>query len=126
MSEKKKILVVEDEQDVREYLTALFEDYDYEIVSADNGITGLELAGSEKPDLITLDLAMPDQSGVRTYRQCKTDEAIKDTPVIMITGVGDEMQTYLKKLKGFPEPEGFMNKPIDREKLIEMVRALLA
>ena len=124
MSEKKKILIVDDEPDVLDYLTALFQDHGYDTLIAEDGVKGFDLAKSEKPDLITLDITMPDQSGVRTYRYYKGNDELKDIPVIIITGIGDAMRSFLKKLAGFPEPEGFMNKPIDEEKLLEMVKDL--
>ena len=125
MDKKKRILVVDDEQDVRSYLIALFEDNGYETLAAKDGIEGFKIAKAEKPDLISLDIAMPDQSGVRTYRQYKKDPDLKDIPVIIITAVGDNLRIYLKKVSGFPIPEGFMNKPIDPEELIAMTKELL-
>jgi CheY-like chemotaxis protein len=126
MSEKKKILVVEDEQDVLTYLTALFQDNGYDTVTAVDGVEAFERARTEKPDLISLDIAMPDQSGLRTYRQYKKDDELKDIPVIIITALGDSIRSFLKRLGGFPEPEGFMAKPIDKEKLLKMVADLLS
>ena len=126
MSEKKKILVVDDEKDVLAYLTTLLEDNGYETISAEDGKKGFDLAKQEKPDLITLDITMPDQSGVRTYRYYKEDDELKGIPVIIITAVGDSMRSFLKKLAGFQEPEGFMNKPIDEKELLEMISDLLA
>ncbi|MBA4367312.1 MAG: response regulator [Desulfobacterium sp.] len=125
MSNKKKILVVDDEQDVLIYLTALFQDNGYEVITAKDGVEGFDLAKKEKPDLITLDITMPDQSGVRTYRYYKGNDELKEIPVIIITAIGDSMRSFLKKLSGFPEPEGFMNKPIDEKTLLKMVSDLL-
>jgi two-component system phosphate regulon response regulator PhoB len=126
MDAKKKILVVEDEQDVSTYLATLLQDDGYDTIAAEDGVQGLDMAKSEKPDLITLDLAMPDKSGVRTFRQYKEDEDLKGIPVIIITGVGESMKSFFKKLSGFPEPEGFMSKPIDKDKLLKMVSDLLS
>jgi CheY-like chemotaxis protein len=125
MSRKKKILVVDDEQDVLIYLTALFQDNGYDVITAKDGIEGFDLAKKEKPDLITLDITMPDQSGVRTYRYYKGNDELRNIPVIIITAIGDSMRSFLKKLSGFPEPEGFMNKPIDEKTLLQMVSDLL-
>ncbi len=121
MEKKKKALVVDDEADVRVYLGALLEDSGFEVSMAEDGLQGIEVARNEKPDIITLDISMPDQSGVRTYRQLKTDEALKHIPVIIITGFSDKMRIYLKKLAGFPFPEGFMSKPVDPEELQKMI-----
>jgi len=125
MNDRKKILVVEDEEDVRTYITALFQDQGYEIITAENGKEGFELAKSEKPDLITLDIAMPSQSGMRTFRLFKDSEELKDIPVIIITGMGEDVNSFIKRLKGFSQPEGFMGKPIDKPKLIKMVSDLI-
>jgi CheY-like chemotaxis protein len=119
-------LVVEDEQDVLAYLTTLFQDNGYDTVSAVDGVEALERARTEKPDLISLDIAMPDQSGLRTYRQYKKDDELKDIPVVIVTALGDSIRSFLKKLGGFPEPEGFMAKPIDKEGLLKMVADLLS
>lgn len=126
MSKKKKILVVEDEEDVLTYLTTLFQDNGYDTVSAVDGVEALDRARTEKPDLISLDIAMPDQSGLRTYRQYKKDDDLKDIPVIIVTALGDSIRSFLKRLGGFPEPEGFMAKPIDKERLLKMVADLLS
>jgi len=126
MTEKKKILIVDDEPDVLTYLTALFQDNGYDTLTAGDGVTGFDLAKSELPDLITLDITMPDQSGVRTYRYYKGNDKLKNTPVIIITAIGDTMRSFLKKLAGFPEPEGFMTKPIEEDALLNLVSDLIS
>jgi CheY-like chemotaxis protein len=126
MNDKKKVLVVEDEVDVRTYISTLFQDQGYGILTAENGKEGFELAIKEKPDLITLDIAMPSQSGMRTFRMFKDSEELKSIPVIIITGMGEDVSSFIKRLKGFSsQPEGFMGKPIDEEKLIKMVSDLI-
>jgi len=126
MNDKKRVLVVDDEVDVRTYISTLFEDQGYEILTAENGKEGFELAKKEKPDLITLDIAMPSQSGMRTFRMFKDSEELKSIPVIIITGMGEDVSSFIKRLKGFSsQPEGFMGKPIDEEKLIKMASDLI-
>ena len=126
MNDKKKVLVVDDEVDVRTYISTLFQDQGYEILTAENGKEGFELAKKDKPDLITLDIAMPSQSGMRTFRMFKDSEELKNIPVIIITGMGENVNSFIKRLKGFSsQPEGFMGKPIDEEKLIKMVSDLI-
>jgi CheY-like chemotaxis protein len=126
MAKKKRALVVDDEADVRAYLGALLEDMGFEVLMAEDGVQGIEAARREMPDLITLDISMPEQSGVRTYRQLKTEESLKHIPVCIITGFSEKMSTYLKKLAGFPFPEGFLNKPIDPEELKKLVGDIAA
>ena len=125
MVKKKRALVVDDEADVRAYLGALLEDIGFEVLMAENGVQGLEAARKEMPDLITLDISMPEQSGVRTYRQLKTEDALKNIPVVIITGFSEKMSTYLKKLAGFPFPEGFVNKPIEPGALKKLIEDLM-
>jgi CheY-like chemotaxis protein len=126
MSDKATILVVDDEQDALDYLTAIFQDNGYDTISARDGKQALELARTKSPDLITLDLTMPEESGVRAYRNCKSDPDLKNIPVIIITAVGDSMKGFISKLKKFPEPEGFMSKPIQQEELLKMTAAILS
>jgi len=126
MNDKKRVLVVDDEIDVRTYISTLFQDQGYEILTAENGKEGFELAKKEKPDLITLDIAMPSQSGMRTFRMFKDSEELKSIPVIIITGMGEDVSSFINRLKGFSsKPEGFMGKPIDEEKLVKMVSDLI-
>ncbi len=126
MRERKLALVVDDESDIRAYLSAVLEDSGFEVATAEDGLKGFASAAELKPDLITLDVSMPDQSGVRTYRQLKTDETLKHIPVFIITGFSDKMRTYLKKLSGFPFPEAFINKPINPAELRKIIAEYFA
>ena len=126
MSYKAKILIVDDEPDVLDYLIAIFEDNGYEVISAAGGKEAFELARSIKPSLITLDITMPDQSGVRTYRDIKTDPDLKDIPIIVITATVNSAQSFLNLLNGFQGPEGFLNKPINTKELIKITETLIS
>jgi CheY-like chemotaxis protein len=126
MSETKKILIVDDEQDVLTYFEAIFQDNGYDTVSAKDGIEGFELAKSEKPDLIVLDIAMPQQSGLKTYRQYKGHPALTNIPVIIITAVDDSFRIFLDEIKELAPPEGIINKPIDPQELLKVVAEILS
>lgn len=131
--EKKKILVVDDEPDVVTYLVSLFEDNGYIAVSAMDGKEAMEKIKSEKPDLITLDISMPEKSGVRLYREVKSDRELERIPVVIVTGVsstqdggtGKDFERFLGTRKGIPPPEGFIMKPIEPEELLGTIKALL-
>jgi CheY-like chemotaxis protein len=125
MSEKKTILIVDDEPDVLTFLKSLFADHGYATLEAEDGIQCMRLAREASPDLITLDITMPEQSGVRSYRQLKDDAELAKIPVVIITAVGEPMEHFLKTRRQLPNPEGFMAKPIDQEKLLEMIADLL-
>jgi CheY-like chemotaxis protein len=126
MSKPKKILIVDDELDILTYFEAIFQDSGYDTVLAQDGVEGFELAESEKPDLIALDITMPGQSGIRTYRQYKQHPALKDVPVIIITAVNDSFKKILNDIDGLVTPEAFFNKPIDPAELLRVVEELLA
>jgi CheY-like chemotaxis protein len=127
MSDKKKILIVDDEADVVTYLSTLLEDAGYAIETATDGKQCMEAVRASRPDLITLDMTMPEQSGVKTYRELKEkNPELADIPVIVVTAIGDEMERFLESRKQVPKPEGFMSKPIDKDELLEMISGLLS
>jgi CheY-like chemotaxis protein len=128
----RKILIVDDEPDVVSYLEMLLRDAGYDTVSAANGAKGLELVQQERPDLVTLDISMPEASGTRLYREIKTDAELESVPVIIITAVtgyaGDKYgyEKFLSQSKLVPPPAGYFPKPIDRDELLAKVDELLA
>jgi CheY-like chemotaxis protein len=125
MSKANRVLIVDDEEDVLIYLTALFREHGFETATADSGKHALEVAKSEKPHVITLDITMPEQSGIKTFRNLKNDDELKGIPVIFVTAIGDSIGVIKKQLAGYPEPEGFIGKPIEHEKLIQLARRLV-
>jgi CheY-like chemotaxis protein len=126
MMHKKKIMVVDDEPDILTYLAAIFEDNGFETITADSGVQAVALAGSEKPDLITLDITMPDQSGVRTYLDIKGDPDLAKIPIIVITAMVDSEESFLNALNGGPQPVQFLYKPINTKELLRLAKAQLA
>jgi len=126
MSETNKILIVDDEEDVLAYFEAIFNDNGYDTLLARDGIKGFELAKSEKPDLITLDITMPKQSGLKMYRQFKDHPELKNIPVIIITAHDDFLGIFLDDLKKFALPEGIFYKPIDPKKILKLIAEILS
>lgn len=132
-AEQKKILVVDDEPDVVTYLTTLFEDNGYATASANDGNEAMSRVMESRPDMITLDITMPEKSGVRFYRELKENPELAGIPVLVITGVtgygGDSatFEKFLSTRKSIPPPEGFIGKPLeDRDQLLEKIKSLLA
>lgn len=120
----KKVLIVDDEQDVLVYFSTLFEDHGFQAVSAENGILALELAKSFKPDLITLDITMPEQSGITTYQYLKRDSDLQHIPVIIITAIGESISDVVHQLSDFPEEKICITKPIDIQELMDTASKL--
>lgn len=110
----KKVLVVDDEADVRTFLSTLLKKYGYEVVVAANGAEGLEQVKAHRPDLITLDLMMPRQSGTDFYRQLQKDGDLVKIPVIVISGLSGRHLAV-------PAPFAVFDKPIDPHDFIETV-----
>jgi len=130
--DRKTILVVDDEPNVVAYLETLLQDNGYDTVSAGNGLEGMEKVRGEKPDLITLDISMPEESGIRFYRELKGDPDLAGIPVVIVTGVTgyggkpEDFQKFISTRKQFPAPDGFIAKPIDRDELLKGVTSLLS
>jgi len=125
MENKKKILIIDDEEDVITYLSAFFTDNGFETIFAMNGKDGFEKAKIEKPDIITLDVSMPEESGVKALRELQSHESTKNTPIIMVTGVSTDMKRFIESRKQVHPPEGYFEKPVDRDELLKKVQELL-
>lgn len=114
----KKILVIDDDPNVVEYLTTFFEDNGYTVCSASDGEAGVAMAASEMPDLITLDLEMPGEWGPRVFRRLSRDDRLKNIPVIVISGLSGNEHAIQKAVAS-------LTKPFDRDELLRIVRDLL-
>lgn len=127
----KKVLIVDDDPDVRLFNSTVVEESGYTPVEAANGEEGLKVLKQESPDLVVLDVLMPKQSGIRLYRILKTEKALKGTPVIILSGVAK--RTFLRSQKALtefgdqpvPEPESYLEKPVEPEELAQELKKYL-
>lgn len=113
-----KILIIDDELDVRLFLTDLMTENGYETVTANNGREGFELAKKEKPSLVLLDLMMPDQTGTDFCRRIRNAKELADTPIIIVSGTAG--RNYVLK-----DPVAVFDKPFDPEALVSAVKGAL-
>jgi CheY-like chemotaxis protein len=125
MTTQKTILVVEDEPDQIAYLDTLLKDQGFAVITAADGREGFEKAKSNHPDLITLDISMPEESGVRMFRDLQADPATANIPVIIITGITHDFKRFIETRKQVHPPAGYFDKPLDREKLLAKINELL-
>ena len=125
MASKQTILIIDDEPDTVTYFSSVLEDNGYATVTARNGAEAIERVKQARPDLITLDITMPETSGVRCYRDLRETEAWRTIPVIIITGVSGDFRTFISSRKHVPPPDGYLGKPVDAAELLELVRKLL-
>lgn len=117
-----KILVAEDERDIRELITFTLNFAGYEVVGAANGEEALELAKAAKPDLILMDVRMPRMDGYDACIQMKATESIKDIPIVFLSAKGQEVEVRTGLEAGAAE---YILKPFSPDQLIERVKAHL-
>jgi two-component system phosphate regulon response regulator PhoB len=124
----KKVLVVDDELDIRTFIITLLETENYKPLSANDGKEGLEIARREKPALIILDVMMPKESGIGMYRDLKNDPELKDIPVIMVSALSKKTFFHSQKVldeykdEKIPEPAAYIEKPPEPEELLEAIQ----
>ena len=113
----KKILILEDDPLIVDYLSDLFQENGYETLTASDGNEGLAKVKEEKPDLITLDVQMPERWGTIFKRILNKKEEFKDIPVVVISGI--EKSEVLEKSEGVV---AYLSKPFDRDELLKIVK----
>ena len=129
--QKKTVLVVDDELDMRIFLSTLLETSGYRPVATRNGSEGIVKAREILPDLIILDVMMPGEGGVVMYRQLKTDQTLKSIPVIMLSAVAEKtFSHYLNMINAgrpssIPGPDAYVEKPPEAEILVATATRLL-
>ena len=145
----KTIMMVDDDENMIKFLTAVLEDNGYQVTSALNGSDGLKMLQEEVPDLLVLDVMMPKKSGFTLFKQIRRDERLKELPVLMLTGVAqslqemdderedtlqhpqDNLREALRKQiqqmrgEGLITPEMFVDKPIDPESFVGRIEELI-
>ena len=121
----KWILVVDDEPDTLTFVSTVLEDSGFQTEQATDGEEAVRLIEKHAPDLIALDITMPERSGVSVYRFVKESERFKHIPVIIVTGISDDFQRFISTRRQVPPPEGYISKPVDPEELVSMVQQLL-
>lgn len=122
---QRTVLVIEDEPDIVEFLTILLEDHGYRAVFAGNGREGLEAIQTERPDLVSLDINMPMKSGVKVFREMKSDPDLCRIPVVIVTGVPENFRNFISSRRQVPPPEGYISKPFHEAEYIDTIRELI-
>ena len=128
---KKTVLIVEDELDMRIFLSTLLETSGYRPVVTKDGHDGMLKAKQVLPDLIILDVMMPGEGGVQMYRQLKSDDNLKNIPVIMLSAVAEKtFAHYLKMVNArmvdpIPDPHAYIEKPPEAAELLSIAAHLI-
>lgn len=123
MAEKKRILCIEDEAEMIDLTRLVLEREGFEVLGAVGGSQGLEIVKREKPDLVLLDLMMPDIDGWEVYRQMKADEDSAQIPVIVVTAKAQSIDKVLGLQVA--KVDDYITKPFGPKELLESIHRIL-
>ena len=125
----KKILIVDDEVEQIEYASIVLEADGYTLVVAMDGNEGMQKVKEEKPDLILMDIMMPERGGIGMYQDLRRNEETKNIPVIVVTGIargGHFDDLIVRQGEDIPAPDGYIEKPVNADLMLKMVKDLLS
>jgi CheY-like chemotaxis protein len=117
---QKQALVVDDEPDITTYLATLLSDNCWQVRTANSAAEGLALAEEQAPDVVLLDLMMPERGGLSTFVALRKGEGTENVPVVLVTGIQDtlteDFEAYRGRFKHY-HPDAYIQKPIDTDLL---------
>jgi twitching motility two-component system response regulator PilH len=117
-------LVIDDEPDVTTYHSTLLSDHGWDVRTANNGNDGLSLAKEERPDVVLLDVMMPERGGLSTLIGFRKDPDLESVPVVLVTGIQEtltaDFENFLDRFKHY-NPDGYVEKPIDPDALLKLL-----
>jgi two-component system response regulator VicR len=120
----KRILCIEDEAEMIDLIRLILGRRGYEVLGANGGREGIEMVRSEKPDLVLLDLMMPDMDGWEVYQQMKADENTRDIPVIVVTAKAQSIDRVLGL--HIAKVDDYIAKPFNPQELIASIETVLS
>ncbi len=118
----KVVLIVEDDHESLKLTRDLLQANGYTTIQAIDGKQGVELAKTRKPDLILMDIMMPEMDGYTACDAIKTDKATSEIPVVMLTAMGYELNKELARKLG---ADGYITKPFTRQELLDKISQFL-
>lgn len=122
MPDQKKILVIDDEEDIQKILKIRLEQENFSVMVASDGDTGIKAAEQQVPDLIILDIMMPRMDGYSFLKELRGLPKIKNTPVLMLSGKEEEK---VRDLFAFQKISGYIEKPFELDDLVDKVKEIL-
>lgn len=126
--EKKKIMLIDDNDDYRFTMGVFLERNGFEVFSAENGELGWKMIQEQRPDLVLLDVMMETLfSGFEVCRMIRSDPNLKNTPIIGISGMSDDIGVKFDKEneKEYFSPDEYLDKPVDKDELLQKIKQLL-
>jgi len=131
MATGRTALIIDDDEGVRLFVQAVLEGEGWTCIEARNGEEGLDLATEHMPDLILLDVNMPEMDGFQTFSKLRQSPFTQGIPIVMLTGINTEGNGIRYESKDFeaafdlPAPEGFLDKPVDARHLMDCLMGVL-
>jgi DNA-binding response OmpR family regulator len=123
VANEKRVVCIEDEPEMIDLVRLILSRKGFEVIGADGGIAGLETVRDEKPDLVLLDLMMPDMDGWEVYQQMKADEELKTIPVVVVTAKAQSIDKVLGL--HIAKVDDYITKPFGPQELLESVEKIL-
>jgi DNA-binding response OmpR family regulator len=123
-----KILIVDDDPDLVEAVSIILENKGYTVAAAYGGVEGLEKAKTENPDLIVLDVMMPDKDGYEVCKELKADEQYRSIPILLLTAVVSKISTtrYTQQMGIETEADDYVDKPVEPDELVRRIEVLIS
>jgi len=124
----RKILIVDDDSDFVEAVTMILKPKKFEVVAAYNGKEGIEKVKTERPDLVVLDVMMPEKDGYTVCRELKSDPKWSHIPILLLTAVASHVPTtrFTQQMGMETEADDYIDKPVEPEVLVKRIETLLA
>ncbi|MGD2161979.1 MAG: response regulator [Anaerolineales bacterium] len=122
-TEEKRVVCIEDEPEMIDLVRLILGRKGFHVIGANGGIEGLETVKREQPDLVLLDLMMPDMDGWEVYQQMKADDALRDIPVVVVTAKAQSIDKVLGL--HIAKVDDYITKPFGPQELLESVEKIL-
>jgi len=122
-------LVIDDEADIRNYISSILEEHGWTVRTASTAEEGERLVRESRPEVILLDLVMPGQSGIQLFARLRGDEGTRGIPLVMVTGIKEQLNIDWKEIVTRLKarvPDGFIEKPIDPTRLAQLVESVVS
>jgi DNA-binding response OmpR family regulator len=122
-SQAKRVVCIEDEPEMIDLVRLILGRKGFEVIGANGGVEGLEAVRREKPDLVLLDLMMPDMDGWEVYQQIKADEELRHIPVVVVTAKAQSIDKVLGL--HIAKVDDYITKPFGPQELLESITKIL-
>lgn len=121
----KTVLVADDDPDIRLYLETLLKDNGFDVLLAENGEEATNLAINNSPDIISLDVSMPEKSGSRAFKELQDHEKTKHIPLMLVTGVDHVYKKFIHTRRTVKPPAAYIEKPVKPQEYLRIICELL-